>query len=399
VKKTKKLIDYYLLFGLLVLLIFGTITVYNSSLVASNNLFGGQFYFLIHQLLWLFFGLVGGVFFYLYPYQKLRLFFKIGLYISLFFLFLTGLGGLSSLPFFRLFLGWLPDNILYQSFCPAINGARRWFIFNPSPLPAIPLLGRLNFQPAEALKFFIVGYLSFTLSQATRNGRNFPSVFLWRFSFLIAVISGLLVLQPDFGSLLLLNSLSFGLAFLAGVPLWYFSLLLPLGTLAGLPLILFSDYRRARLLTFLSGGSQDPLGKGYQISQVLIALGSGGWFGLGFGNSRQKHGYIPEVATDSIFAIIGEELGWVGTVVFLVIYFYVLFRGLAVSRNCQDNVGKLLAGGVVLWIFSQLVLNLGAVTALIPFTGVPLPMISYGGSSLIFIVSGLGLLLNVSKNS
>lgn len=395
-KHTGKLPDISLLVCFLLLILFGTVTVYNSSLVSSVNIFGGQFHFLFHQLAWLSFGIALGVFFYLFPYIRLLPIFRIGLYVSLVLLFITSLGGLSSLPILKLFLGLITNSDFYNSLCPVINGARRWIIFNPEPFPALPLLGRLRLQPAEAIKFFLLGYLAFSLENLTKHNKN-PYV-LTRLIFLFILISGLILMQPDLGSLILIGAVFFGMLFLAEVPWKFFLITIPLGILAAVPLIFLSPYRRERLLTFFTGGSDDPLGSGYQISQVLIALGSGGWFGLGFGNSRQKHGYIPEVATDSIFAVLGEELGWVGVLIFLACYFYIFLRSLRVSLLCSEPVGKLLSGGVVLWFSAQLIMNLFAVTALLPFTGIPLPLISYGGSSLLFSVSAIGLLLNVSKN-
>jgi len=393
--------DFKLLFLVLGLVLFGVITVYNVSLLTAYESFGGKYHFLAYQLVWLVLGVGVGIGIYVVDYHRLRRVFSIGFFVSILALLLTSLGGLSEVPVLGVIPRLVTQLSFYEELCPLRNGARRWLMINPAPFSALPLIGRVGFQPTELLKLSLIGAFSFWFSESFSGskGKNSTSVkkSLILFSVWFCAIGFLVLLQPDFGTLLLLSSLAFGLLFVAHAPLWYFFLTIPAGILGSVMLILLSPYRRDRLLTFLAQDSSDPLGSGYQINQVLIALGSGGIWGLGFGNSRQKHGYIPEVVTDSIFAVLGEELGWVGVVFILAAFVLLLWRGVLVARDAPDSLGRLLSAGVVIWVGVQAILNLAAVTALIPFTGIPLPLISYGGSSLIFSLAGLGLLLNVSK--
>ena len=171
------------------------------------------------------------------------------------------------------------------------------------------------------------------------------------------------------------------------------------GTLAIWGLIWAAPYRAARLLTFLNPAN-DPLGAGYHINQALIALGSGGFFGYGFGRSRQKFNFLPESSSDSIFAIAGEELGFLGISLLILLPFVVfVWRGLMVARKAPDAFGRLLAVGITTWIGLQAVINIGAIIGLIPLTGVPLPFISQGGSSLVFVLAASGILLNISRQT
>lgn len=161
--------------------------------------------------------------------------------------------------------------------------------------------------------------------------------------------------------------------------------------------IMLSDYRRERLLTFLNP-SADPLGASYHIRQILIALGSGGIFGLGLGQSRQKYLFLPEPATDSIFAIIGEELGFIGALAVILAFAFIVWRGFNIAAQVSDPFGRLLAIGITSWIGVQAFVNLSAMVAIVPLTGVPLPFLSYGGTALILNLSAMGILLSISKN-
>jgi cell division protein FtsW len=159
-----------------------------------------------------------------------------------------------------------------------------------------------------------------------------------------------------------------------------------------------SAYRRQRLFTFLSNGGGQDLSSGYHIKQILIALGSGGFLGVGFGQSRQKFQYLPEVFADSIFAIIGEELGFVGTTFLVLLFAALIYKGYRIALASTDMFSRLLAVGITTWLALQFFVNVGAMTKIIPLTGIPLPLISYGGSSLVFMLIGLGLLANVSRS-
>jgi cell division protein FtsW len=217
--------------------------------------------------------------------------------------------------------------------------------------------------------------------------------------FIIGIVGFLILLQPDFGtaSILVLTGLAVYLA--SGSPIKNVLALLVLALLLGIFFVMTSPYRRERLASYLnlSPTREESLSSKYQINQVLIALGSGGLWGLGLGQSRQKYDYIPEVNTDSIFSVWGEETGFVGAVFLVLVYAALVYKGLRIAATASSLRGSLLATGVTSFIGLQTIINLAGMTHLLPLTGVPLPMISYGGSSLLAGMFSLGILLNVSK--
>jgi len=235
--------------------------------------------------------------------------------------------------------------VLLQRFGISALGARRWISFGP-----------VNFQPSELVKFTVAIYLA-----KVAASKKSPLAYFIP----LVLIAGLIMLQPDLG-------------------------------LATFLLIIASPYRRARLSTFLES-TTDPLGKSYHIRQVLLALGSGGIFGVGFGASRQKYSFLPEASTDSIFAVIAEELGLVGASVIIFLFIFFVIRGLRIAKNAPDKFSSVLAVGISAWIGGQAFLNIGSMVSLVPLTGIPLPFFSYGGSSLVMILSACGILLNISK--
>jgi cell division protein FtsW len=210
------------------------------------------------------------------------------------------------------------------------------------------------------------------------------------------LIVGIVILQKDLGTATIIALTGMTIYFVAGASWWQFILLSLSGFAGGLGLILTSAYRRARLFSFLNS-SQDQLGASYHINQVLIALGSGGFFGVGLGQSRQKYGYIPEVTTDSIFSVVANELGFVGALVLILAFGYLIYRCTKIAGEAPDQFGYLLAVGITSWLGFQIFINIGAMVALLPLTGVPLPLISYGGSSLLMVMSAIGILLNISR--
>lgn len=248
-------------------------------------------------------------------------------------------------------------------------------------------LGPASFQPSEFLKLTLALYIAKVTAKKKKISSYLFPIFL----------SGILImLQPDLGTTLIVVGIGIVQMFIAGVNFYYYILFLISGSgLVGL-LVYFSDYRRERLLTFLEQ-TRDPLGKSYHIRQILIALGSGGLFGVGLGNSRQKYLFLPETATDSIFAVIAEELGFIGSGLIILAFAYFIFRGIKIALSAPDDFSRVLSGGIVAWIGGQAFLNVASMVAIVPLTGIPLPFISYGGSSLIAILIGCGILLNISK--
>lgn len=258
-----------------------------------------------------------------------------------------------------------------------VMGARRWIVF-----------GTISFQPSEFVKLA----LSIYIAKVAASEKGSLSYFLP-----IAVVGALIMLQPDLGTTLVVAAAAMAQVFVSGVSLLHFLGALATGTLASFILIMTSSYRRDRLMTFLQQ-SKDPLGKSYHIRQVLLALGSGGLFGVGLGQSRQKFLFLPEAATDSIFAVVAEELGFIGGVVLIALFLVFIFRGLKIATAAPDRFSKVLATGIIVWIGAQIFLNIGSMVALVPLTGVPLPFFSYGGSALTMTLIATGILLNISKH-
>lgn len=257
-------------------------------------------------------------------------------------------------------------------------------------------LGPVTFQPTEIVKIAFLVYLGAWLAG---RGREIGA---WRrgvipLAVLLAFVGGLIMLQPDMGTAIILMVAAVLLYFVAGARLTHLALggVLAIG-LVGL-LIFVAPYRLERLQTFLDPAS-DPLGAGYQTTQIGIAIGSGGLWGLGFGNGKLKYlGYVPEVHTDSIFAVVVEELGFVRSLLVLFVFVWLILRGLSIARAAPDRFGQLLGIAMISLIGIQVLVNLAAMLKLVPLTGVPLPLISYGGSSLVATCIAIGLLLSISR--
>jgi cell division protein FtsW len=278
--------------------------------------------------------------------------------------------------------------LLYVAVHPAAvssGGSTRW----------IPVTSGISIQPSEFAK---LGLLLFAADVLTRKHRLLGDVrhLLVPVLPVTVVLAVLVMAQPDLGTTLLVCSIAFGLLFIAGTPLPLLTLMGTIGLVGGLGLIMSADYRRRRLFSFLDPAA-DPQHNGWQIIQGRFALGSGGLFGVGLGASRQKWSYVPNAHTDFIFAIIGEELGLVGTLAILVLFAAIAYAGIRVARHAPDPFGRYLAGGITVWIVVQALVNIGAVVGVLPITGVPLPLVSAGGSSMLVLLAAVGMLLNVAK--
>ena len=265
------------------------------------------------------------------------------------------------------------------------GGASRWV-----------RLAFFSFQPVE---FFKIGAVIFMAAWLTKNKKNLskPIEGLLPFLIIIFVIAFLAVLiQKDMGSAMVIISTMLVMYFVSGVQWWSAAIAtLVLGGGAGL-LAILAPYRIARLTTFFNH-SEDASGAGYHINQALIAIGSGGIFGRGLGKSLQAYGYLPEATNDSIFAIIGEEFGLVGTTLLITAFALLFWRGVRIARTAPDNFGRLLASGIIFWITFQALINISAMLNLIPLTGITLPFISYGGTSILALLTAVGILQNISK--
>ena len=260
------------------------------------------------------------------------------------------------------------------------NGSRSWFG-----------IGGLGIQPSEAAKLGLIIFTAKYLAKNKIKNSVFPILMV------LMVVFGLIMLQPDFGTGVIIVVSIIALLFISGVNMSFFIKLGILGILGIVVLIIVAPYRMARITAFLNPWS-DPLGTGFQIIQSLYAIGPGGLLGMGLGNSIQKHFYLPEPQTDFIFAIISEELGIAGVFIIVSLFTIIIYCGFKISIKNEDNFKKYLAFGITFSIAFQTILNLMVVTGLIPVTGVTLPFLSYGGSSLLVSMAEIGMLLNISYN-
>lgn len=245
----------------------------------------------------------------------------------------------------------------------------------------------VSIQPSEIMKLSIAVYTAKVASKKKQ---------LLSYLIPLVLVSGLIMLQPDLGTTIVLVFIVFSQMFMAQINILHLLGVGLIGGLISLGLIVISPYRRDRLTTFFES-TQDPLGKSYHIRQVLIALGSGGVFGLGLGQSRQKYLFLPEASTDSIFAVVAEEAGFVGGAFLIILFAYFIYLGINIIKHAPDEFSKILATGIVAWIGGQAFVNIASMVALVPLTGIPLPFISYGGSSLTTVLVATGMLLNISR--
>jgi cell division protein FtsW len=257
-------------------------------------------------------------------------------------------------------------------------------------------VGPVAVQPSELAKLALIVFAAAILSRGWRPEQELRRLLL-PLGPVVSLVCGMVMFQPDLGTTVILAGSVFLLLFAAGGRLRYLLTGAVVATTAGFGLIMSADYRRVRFLSFLHPWA-DARDAGYQLAQSLIALGSGGWTGVGLGASRQKWMYVPNAHTDFIFAILGEELGLIGEIAVLVAFGVLLYAGTRVAVRAADPFGRLLAAGIVSWFGLQVVVNLGAVTGLLPITGVPLPFLSYGGSSLVVSLAAVGILLSIARS-
>lgn len=353
--------DYLLAITIFGLVVFGLIMVYSSSIIVSFEKVGHGYHYLLQQAISAGLGILAWVLLVKVDYH---------LYKKYSFWFL-----IASLL------------LLFLVFIPYLNGGqdiKRWVF-----------IGGINFQPSEIVKLFFIIYLAGWLSQKGEQVKSFKKGLL-PFLAILVVFTGLIVAQPDLGTAGTLSLVGLGLFYLSGARLSHLLITVSLGAGLLYLAIISAPYRLSRLMTFLNP-EDNPTGAGYQLRNALIALGSGGWLGQGFGNSSQKYLYLPEAHTDSIFAIIGEELGLARSVFVIAAFAFVAWRGLKIANRAPDQFGKLLAGGITIWLVLQAFINIGAMLGLVPLTGITLPFISYGGSSLVISLASVGILMNISK--
>lgn len=267
-----------------------------------------------------------------------------------------------------------------------INGAHRW----------IDIAGQA-FQPSELAKLTFIIYLSAWFVERKDDLKNIKGTFLPYLVILIAV-SYLMLKEPDFGTLSIILASAIAIYYVAGISFKQVLIGLVVAMI-GLGMVLTSPYRRSRVITFLNPSQETTAAASYQMKNISIAIGSGGLWGLGFGQSKQKRLFLPEPHTDSIFAIIVEELGSIRATLLVAAYIFLFYRGFLVAVRAKDMFGSLMATGITVWLTFETFINLGAMLRVVPLVGVPLPFVSYGGTSLIISLLAIGLLLNISKQA
>lgn len=358
--------DNILVFTVFALLIFGLVMISSAGVVYSQSRFGDEYYFLKRQII---FGIIPG-FFACYLCQKIDYHYWKKVSVPIFFLSLVFLA-----------LVFIPGlgNKLY--------GASRWL-----------QLGPFSFQPSEMAKLSVIIYLAAWLeSRGERRIKDFFEGFL-PFIGILGLIGFLIIKQPDMGTFGVIVITMIIMFFSSGSKLSHLFWMAIGGIIGFFALIKIAPYRLNRILTFLNP-ELDPKGIGYHINQALIAVGSGGILGLGLGHSRQKFYYLPEPVGDSIFAVLAEEIGFIGSLILVILFILFALRGFKIAKNSPDDFGKLLGIGITSWVIVQSFINISAITSIIPLTGVPLPFISYGGTSILFLLAGVGILLNISKQA
>lgn len=358
--------DYFLLSIVICLVLLGILILMSVSAAIAQQKFGSPTFYLFRHFI---FGLIPG----------------------------AVLGFLAyKIPLAR-FKKWIPRCLLFNLFlmvlvfAPIIGltlgGASSWLNLRFTSL-----------QPSEFLKLVFILYLALWLSARTEKNKGELSQTFYAFLAIIVIISILLIKQPDVGTLGILISTALLMFFLANTPIKH-SLIALSAILAGLiVLIKIAPYRLERFLAFIKPGS-DPMNAGYQIKQALIAIGSGGIFGTGLGIGVQKFGFLPQPMADSIFACFTEETGLVGGLTLIFLFSMLAWLGFSIAKKTKNNFEKLTALGITSWLSLQAFVNIGSMAGLLPLTGVPLPFIGYGGSAMIAELTGIGILLNISKHT
>lgn len=378
---------YYLVLGIL---IFGFLMVFNASPLYSQRLFNNPYHIAQLQLIWTFVGLL---FFLVVSFLNLNLIKKVarGFFLtSLVLLFFLA----AASVFYPCRKVISPESDI--AFCPCKNGARRWVNLNPLPLPQFPLLGTLGFQASDLAKLALVVYIPLVIESRSKSAKSDLEPFI-HFGVYCFTTSMLILAQPNMSNAILIVLMGVVMYFISGLELKPLFALAPVVLVLGLIFILISPYRRERFDTLFSPEKQSAQGELYQSEQILIGLGTGGFFGVGVGQSIQKQHYIPEVIGDSIFAIIGEEMGFVGSVLVIIGFAMLTLEMVKISAGATTQYEKMLGMGVCAWIFFQYLINLYSTVKLITPTGMPIPFISYGGSSMIFALAGLGLISNIYR--
>ena len=357
----RKNIDIVLLVAVITISIFGVLMIYSSSSIWAEYKFNDPFRYLKMQSIFLIIGIILMFIITKIPYTYYKDKANIILLVCFLLLILVLIPGIGKIR----------------------NGSRSWFG-----------IGSLGIQPSEFMKLGLIIFISKYLSNNEKYIKNIKGVL--PIIFITLLVFFLIMLQPDFGTGVIIVMTIIGLLFIAGLNIKFFIISGIFGVIGAIILILIAPYRFQRILSFINPWL-DPLGSGFQAIQSLFAIGPGGFLGLGIGNSIQKHFYLPEPQTDFIFAIISEELGFLAVIIVSILFITIIYRGIKISLSSKDLFAKYLSFGIIFCFSFQTLLNLMVVVSLIPITGVTLPFLSYGGSSLIITLISMGILLNISR--
>ncbi len=364
--KQNSLVDYVFIILVFMIVGIGLLLLSSASSVVSFQKFGSSYYYIKHQLL---FGLLPGICFFIILskidyHQVVKYVMPVlaAIVVALIAVLVPGVGS-------------------------EFGGASRWLD-----------IGFFSFQPSEIAKLVLIMYLAYWFDK-----KGLEEIRTWKrgtlpFVVLVGIISALLIKQPDMGTMVVIILSALVLYFLAGARIFNITILLLGGSGLLYLLIKIASYRLSRLTVFLNP-ELEPQGIGYHINQALLAVGSGGFWGLGLGHSRQKYQYLPEVTGDSIFAVVAEELGFLLTTILIVLLVSLILRGFRIAKQAPDNLGRLLASGIMVWLGIQILVNIAAMLNLLPLTGIPLPFISHGGSALATALAGLGIIVNISSQA
>ncbi len=352
-------IDWTLFYSTVALAIIGAIMVYSTSSLLAEQRFGSHLFFIKRQLLWLAVsaGLMGLV-------MKADL---------------KRLGQYTPLAIVAIIIALALVFVM-----PARNGSHRWLFLGPFAV-----------QPSELAKIVLLYYLAYSFSRADSDISDYRKSLLPHAP-LVGLMVLLIMFEPDLGTVIVLGLTTMSMLYLAGARLLHLATAVAPLALAGAVMVFGFGHKIGRIKTYLASLS-DPLAGSYQVKQAILTFGAGGFWGAGLGDGIQKHFFLPYPHTDFIFAAAGEELGFIGLSVALALYLLVLYRGLKIASYQPDRFGYLLASGITMLLFFNIAINIGVVTSLIPTTGLPLPLMSYGGSSLLVSLLGIAILLNLSR--
>jgi cell division protein FtsW len=356
--------DKKIIYSVGILVVFGLVMLSSASSVVSYSKFGTSYYFFKSQIIGLAIALIAYWFFSRVDYhiwRRYALWFLVGSIVALLLVFIPGLSA-------------------------NYGKARSW----------INIFG-FSLQPSELVKISFLLYLSAWL-EARRKNLDDLHQGIGPFFVVLGFIAFLMILQPDVGTLSIISTTSLVVYFVGGGKIRHLLFIFLMGAIALAALVSWKPYQMDRFKCMYNP-DMDPGGVCYQVKQSLIAVGSGGIFGRGLGQSRQKFMYLPEVSGDSIFAIIGEEIGFIFSLFFICLYLYFFYRGYLVAKASPDVFGRILALGIVSWITFQAIINIGGMIAFVPMTGVPLPFVSYGGTAILAAMSAVGILVNISKQT